>query len=120
VRNTFARYGFAEGFRAELRNRDLTSSESRRSEHERKVGYVKYRRRMEIDTAFSVTHPVIHVVQISQNVGMSECHTFGPARSPAGIDECKYSIRVVDIRRQRVFPKVAWLFVGDQLARERN
>jgi hypothetical protein len=41
---------------------------------------------MEIDTAFSVTHPVVHVVQISQNVGMSERHTFGPARSPAGID----------------------------------
>src|SRR5947209_20508492 len=100
MRNTFARDRLAEGFRAELRNRDLTSPESRRCEHERKVGDVKYWRRMEIDTAFSVTHPVIHVVQISQNVGMSECHTFGPARSSAGIDECKYSIRVVDIGRK--------------------
>src|SRR5260370_39125759 len=100
MRNMFALYGLAECFRAELRNRDLTSPESRRSEHERKVGYVKNRRRMEIDTAFSVTHPVIHVVQIGQNVGMSECHTFGPARNPAGIDECKYSIRVVDIPRR--------------------
>src|SRR5258706_9795649 len=98
MRNTFALDRLAEGFRAELRNRDLTSSESRRSEHERKAGDVKYWRRMKIDTAFSVTHPVIHMVEISQNVGMRECHTFGPARSPAGIDECKYSIRVVDIR----------------------
>src|SRR6267142_1386215 len=98
--NTFALYGLAEGFEAELRNRNLTRPESRRSEHERKVGYVKYWRRMEIDTTFSVTHPVIHMVQISQNVGMGECHTFGPARSPAGIDERKYSIRVVDIRRK--------------------
>src|SRR6266446_2778026 len=100
MRHTFALYGLAECFRAELRNRDLTSPESRRCEHKGKVGYVKYRRRMEIDTTFSVTHPVVHVVQISQNVGMSECHTLGPARSPAGIDECKYSIRVVDIRRK--------------------
>src|SRR6266446_4306226 len=98
MRNTFALYGLAEGVRAELRNRDLTSSESRRSEHERKVGYVKYRRGVEIDTTFSVTHPVVHMVQISQNVGMSECHTFGPACGPTGIDKCKYSIRVVDIR----------------------
>src|SRR6266496_5915701 len=100
MRNTFARYGLAEGFRAELRNRDLTSPESGRSEHERKIGDMKNWRRMEIDTTFSVAHPVVHVIQISQNVGMSECHTFGPARSPAGIDECKYSIRVVDIRRK--------------------
>src|SRR5258705_4065745 len=100
MRNTFALYGLAEGFRAELRNRDLTSAESRRSEHERKVGYMKYRRRMEIDTTFSVTHPVVHVVQISQDVGMSKCYTLGPARSPAGIDKCKYCIRVVDIRRK--------------------
>src|SRR5258706_11984265 len=106
MRNTFALYGLAEGFRAELRNRDLTSPKSRRSEHERKVGYVKYWRRMEIDTTFSVTHPVVHVVQIRQNVAMSECHTFGPARRPAGIDECKYSIRVVDMRGKRVIPKV--------------
>src|SRR6266403_3225772 len=100
MRNPFALHGLAEGFRAELRNRDLTSPESRRSEHERKVGDVKYWRRMEIDTAFSVTHPVVHMVQISQNVGMSECHPFGPARGSAGIDECKYSIRVVDVRRK--------------------
>src|SRR6266496_1000067 len=120
MRNPFALYGLAEGFRAELRNRDLTSAESRRCEHERKVGYVKYRCSMEIDTTFSVTHPVVHVVQISQNVAVSECHTFGPARSPAGIDECKYSIRVVDIRRKWVIPKVQWFFVDDQLARKLN
>src|SRR5258706_10142738 len=118
MRNTFALHGLAEGFRAELRNRDLTSSKSRRSKHERKVGYVKYWRRMKIDTAFSVTHPVVNVIQISQDVGMSECHTFGPARSPAGIDEGKYSIRVVDIRRKWVFPKVEWFFVDDQLVRK--
>src|SRR5258706_7083137 len=98
MRNTFALYGLAEGFRAELRNRDLTSTESRRSEHERKVGNVKYRRRMEIDTTFSVTHPIVHMGQISQNVGMSECHTLGPARGPARIDECQYSVQVVDVR----------------------
>src|SRR6266403_339396 len=120
MRNPFALHGLAEGFRAELRNGDLTSSESRRSEHERKVGDVKYWRRMKIDTAFSVMHPVVDVVQISQNVGMSECHTFGPARSSAGIDECEYSVRVVNIRRKGVFPKVEWFFVDDQLARKRN
>src|SRR4051794_13118082 len=100
MRNPFALDGLAEAFRAELRNSDLTSPESRRSEHERKVGDVKYWRRMEIDSTFAVTHPVVHVVQISQNIGVSECHTFGSARCTAGIDECKYSIRVVDIRRK--------------------
>src|SRR6266852_6332462 len=100
MRNPFARYGLAEGFRAELRNRDLTSPESRRSEHEGKVGDVKYWRRMEIDATFSVTHPVVHVVQIGQNVCVGECHTFWSARCPAGIYQCKYSIRVVYIRRE--------------------
>src|SRR6266404_4268885 len=100
MRNPFALHGLADGFPAELRTRELTSPESRRSEHKRKVGDVKYRRRMEIDTAFSVTHPVVHMVQISQNVGMSECHTFGPACGPTGIDECKHSVGVIDIRRK--------------------
>src|ERR1700752_2047614 len=100
MRNTLALHGLAERLRAELRNRDLTSPESRRSEHEREVGYVKNWCRMEIDTTFSVTHPVVHVVQVSQNVCMSECHTFGSTGSSAGIDEGKHGIRVVDIHRK--------------------
>src|ERR1700730_16663039 len=115
MRNTIALYGLAEGFRAELRNRDLTSPESRRSEHERKVGYVKYWRRMEIDTTFSVTHPVVHVVHGRQNVFVRQNHAFRVSRGSASVEQSKDGFRIVNRLRRRVVVNLEWILVEYEL-----
>src|SRR5258708_29339831 len=69
-------YSFAldqrtETFRAELWNGDLARAESRRREHGGKIGNVKNRCRMQIDTSFSVSHPIAEVIDIRHDVGVS-------------------------------------------------
>src|ERR1700741_5678199 len=64
VRYAFALDQLTEIFRAELRNCDLAGSESRCCEHGGKIGNVKNRCRMQIDTAFSVSHPIAEVIEI--------------------------------------------------------
>src|SRR6266478_5189848 len=63
----FALDQLTETLRAELWNRDLARTESRRCEHRGKVGNVKNRCSMQIDSAFSVSHPITEVVDVCED-----------------------------------------------------
>src|SRR6476619_2875524 len=73
--DAFALDGLTEGLRTKLRTRGLTGAESWRCEHEGKVRNVKYRRCVKIHTTLSVAHPVVDVVHIRQDVGVSQRYT---------------------------------------------
>src|SRR5258705_6105344 len=75
--DTFALDGLTEGLRTKPRNRGLTGAESWRCEHEGKVRNVKYRRCVKVHTTLSITHPVVDVVHICQDVCVSQRHAFG-------------------------------------------
>src|SRR6266850_3143506 len=77
MRDTFALDGFAEGLWAEPWNRGLTGAESWGREHKGKVRNVKYRRCVKVHTTLSITHPVVDVVHICQDVCVSQRHAFG-------------------------------------------
>src|ERR1043166_4166572 len=62
MRYAFTFDDLAKRLWTELRNRGLTCAECRRCKHERKIGDVKHRRCVEVDTAFSVTHPVVDMI----------------------------------------------------------
>src|SRR6266404_1572747 len=79
VGHAFALDQLTETLRAELWNRDLARTESRCCEHGGKIGNVKNRCRMQIDTSFSVTHPIAKVVEVRQDVGVSHHDPFRPA-----------------------------------------
>src|SRR6266566_8859403 len=70
VGHAFALDQLTETLRTELRNRDLARTESRCCEHGGKISNVKNRCRMQIDTAFSVSHPIAKVVEVRQDVGV--------------------------------------------------
>src|SRR6266850_7728738 len=99
--DTLALDGLTEGLRSKLRNRGLTSTESRGCEHEGKVRNVKYRGRVKVHTTVFITHPVVHVVHIRQDVCVSQRHAFGQASCTAGIDQSEYCVRVINSVRIR-------------------
>src|SRR6201984_3153512 len=70
VSYAFALDQLTETLRAELWNRDLACTESWCCEHRGKIGNVKNRCRMQIDTSFSVSHPIAEVVDVRQDVGV--------------------------------------------------
>src|ERR1700686_4773395 len=76
-----------ETLRAELWNCDLARTECRCCEQGGKIGDVKNRCRMQIDAAFSVSHPITEVVQVRQDVGVRHHDALRPARRATGIDE---------------------------------
>src|SRR6266849_2928057 len=80
VSYAFALDQLTETLRTELRNCDLARTESRCCKHGGKIGNVKNRRRMQIDTAFSVSHPIAEVVEVRQDIGVSYRDTLRPAR----------------------------------------
>src|SRR5580704_6802530 len=80
----------------ELWNRDLTRTESRCCEHRGKIGNVKNRRCMQIDTAFSVRHPTVEVVEVRQDVGVSDHDALGPSRCATRIDKSEDRFRVIN------------------------
>src|ERR1700756_294615 len=67
---SFALDQLTKTFRAELWNCDLARAESRRREHGGKIGNVKNRCRMQIDTSFSVCHPIAEGVDVREEVGV--------------------------------------------------
>src|SRR5258706_6225710 len=85
-----------ETLRAELWNRDLAGTESRCREHGGKIGNVENRRRMQIDTAFSVSHPIAEVVEVRQDVGVAHHDALRPAGGAAGIDEGENCFGVIN------------------------
>src|ERR1700722_9743643 len=85
-----------ETLRGELWNRDLERAESRCCEHGGKIGNVKNGCRMQIDTSFSVCHPIVEVVEVLQDVGVSDHDALGPARCATRIDESEDRFRVIN------------------------
>src|SRR6266403_4972369 len=85
--DTFALDGLTEGLRTKLRNRGLTGAESWRCEHEGKVRNVKYRRRVKIHSTFSVTHPIINVGHICENICVCQRHALRQTSGAARIDQ---------------------------------
>src|ERR1700754_418257 len=99
--DTFALDGLTEDLRTKLWNGGLTGTESWRCEHEGKVRNVKYRRCVKVHTILSITHPVVNVVHVCQDVCVSQRHAFGQASCTAGIDKSKYRIGIIHSIRIR-------------------
>src|SRR6266496_5751907 len=115
VSYAFALDQLTETFRAELWNRDLARTESRCCEHGGKIGNVKNRCRMQIDTAFSVSHPIAEVVEVREDVGVSHHDALGPARGATGIDESENRFRVINRIWTGLIPNVEGLFIQHEL-----
>src|SRR6266404_599591 len=105
----FALDQLTETLRTELRKCDLARTESRCCEHGGKIGNVKNRRRMQIDAAFSVSHPITEVVKVRQDVGVRDHDALGPARRTARINESLNCYRVIDRIWTRAVPSVQGL-----------
>src|SRR5882672_12962753 len=96
VSYAFALDQLTETLGGELRKCDLPSAESRCCEHGGKIGNVKNWRRMQIDTAFSVSHPIAEVVEVRQDIGVTHHDALWPARRATGIDESENRFRVIN------------------------
>src|SRR5882724_7726805 len=118
VSDALAFYGLAEGSRAELRNRDLISAECRSREHGRKIGDVEDWRRVQIDSAFWIAHPVVEIVDVRQDIGMSHYNALRPTSSPAGIDESQNRFRVVTYIGRGIVSKLPRVLVEHSLPRD--
>src|SRR5882724_11903924 len=94
--DAFAGDRLAKTLRAELGNRDLVGAECRSGEQEWEVDDVKHRRRVEIDRAFLVRHPVVEKVDVLKDIFMTQRDTFGTAGCAACIDESQDRVRVVN------------------------
>src|SRR5713226_4269071 len=118
VSYAFALDQLTETLRAELWNRDLARTESWCCEHGGKIGNVKNRRRMQIDTAFSVSHPIAEVVDVRQDIGVVYHDTLRPARCATCIDESQNRFRVINRIRAGCVPNVQGLFIEHELPRK--
>src|SRR5438477_13173282 len=107
----FALDCLAKALRAELGNRDLVGAECRSGEQEWEVDDVKHRRRVEIDRAFPVRHPVVEEVDVFKNICVTQRDTFGTAGCAACVDESEDRFRVVDGLATGIAASVQWFFV---------
>src|SRR5260370_5304924 len=87
VSYAFALDQLTETLRAELWNRALSRTESWCCEHGGKIGNVKNRRRMQIDAAFSVSHPISKEVDVPQHVAVPNHSALRPPRLPTPINQ---------------------------------
>src|SRR6266446_3316072 len=115
VSYAFALDQLAETLRTELRNRDLARAESWCCEHGGKIGNVKNRCRMQIDTAFSVSHPIAEVVEVRQDVGVGYHNTLRPARCATGVDESQNRFRVINRIWTGLIPNIEGLLIEHNL-----
>src|SRR5271170_7718547 len=111
VGHAFALDQLTESLRGELWNRDLTRTESRCCEHGGKIGNVKNRCRMQIDTALSVSHPIAEVIDVRQDVGVSHHDALRPACRATGIDESQNRFWVINRIWTGVVPDIQGLFI---------
>src|SRR5713101_5818238 len=118
VSYAFALDQLTETLRAELWNRDLARTESWCCEHGGKIGNMKNRCRMQIDTAFSVSHPIAEVVDVGQDVGVTNHDALRPARRATRIDESENRFRVINRIWTGVVPTIQGLFIEDELPRK--
>src|SRR5437879_6916502 len=91
--DAFALDCLAKALRAELGNRDLVGAECRSGEQEWEVDDVKHRRRVEIDRAFPVRHPVVEKVDVLKDICVTQRDTFGTAGCAAGRDDSEGRVR---------------------------
>src|SRR5438876_12349651 len=94
--DAFALDCLAKALRAELGNRDLVGAECRSGEQEWEVNDVKHRRRVEIDRAFLVRHPVVEKVDVLKDICVTQRDTFGTTGCAACVDESEDRLRVVE------------------------
>src|SRR5947199_8844559 len=92
----------AESLWAKFWNRDLTGAECRSCEHAGKVRDVEDRSGVQIDPAFGVAHPVVEVVDISQDILMRYHDAFWPAGCAAGVNKAQDSVGVVKDLRNKI------------------
>lgn len=93
--HAFAFDRLAEALRIELGNRDLAGAESRRSEHGGKIGDVKNWRSVEIHSTLSVSHPIVEVVNVGQNIGVSHHNSLWLTSRATRVDKSQNRFRVV-------------------------
>src|SRR5271163_3419260 len=51
-----------------------------------------------LDSAFTVAHPVVEVIDVREHIGMAHHNAFGPAGCAAGIDKGQNCVRVIEDR----------------------
>src|ERR1700722_2396754 len=115
--HAFALDQLTERLRIELWNRDLAHTESRRGEHGGKIGNMKNRSRMQIDTAFLACHPIVEVVEVRQDVLVSHHDALRPARSAARINDGQNCVRVINRIWTGGVHNVQRLFIEHELPR---
>src|SRR6266513_6025685 len=115
--DAFALDRLAKALRAELGNRDLVGAKCRSSEQEGEVDDVKHRRRVEIDRAFLVRHPVVEKVYVLKDICVTQRDTFGTAGRAACVDESEDRFRVVDGVATGIAGNVQWFVVDHALPR---
>ena len=85
-----------EALRAELWNRHLGRAKRRRRKHRGKVSDMKNGRRMQIDGTLCVSHPVIKVVDIGQDVRVSHHHALGLAGRATRVNKSQNRFRIIN------------------------
>src|SRR5215813_4479670 len=115
VSHAFTLDQLTETLWAELWNRDLAGTESRRCEHGRKISNVKNRCRMKKDAAFFVSHPIVEVVHVGQDIGVGYHDGLRPARRATCIDESKNRFRVINRFRTGLATNVEGFFIEQKL-----
>src|SRR3984957_12259333 len=92
-------HGLAESLRTEFRNCDLAGAECRGREHAGKVRNVEDRSGVQVYPAFGIAHPVVEVVDVSQDIPMRYHDAFRLPRRAAGVDKAQNGLGVVkDLR----------------------
>src|SRR5262249_9631409 len=94
--DAFALDRLAKALRAESGNRHLVGAESRSGEQEWEVDDVKHWRRVQINGAFPVRHPVVQTVDVLEDIGMTQHDTLGTAGCAGGEDGGEVGLGVVD------------------------
>src|SRR5690242_10585831 len=70
---------------------------------------------MQINTTFSVSHPITEVVEVRQDVGVTHHDALRPARRATRIDESQNRFRVIDGIWTGLIPHVEGLFIQHEL-----
>ena len=102
VANVLALDSLTEALRTELWNRNLGRTERRRRKHRGKVGDVKDGCGMEKHAALGVSHPVIQMIDIGQNVSVSDHHALGMAGSSARVNKSQNRVRIINYIGRRI------------------
>src|ERR1700685_3895037 len=115
VSHVLSLHHLAENLRAKFRNCDLAGPECRGREHAGKIRDVEDRSGVQVGPAFGVAHPVVEVVDVSENIAMCHHDAFWLPRRAARVDETQNGLGVVKDIRNRIASKWEWFFIDDLL-----